>query len=145
MFFDVIISGGNIVDGSNKSAFKSDIGIKGDRIIAIGDLVDVEATEKIDAAGLTVAPGFIDIHTHSDFTLLINGAAESQVHQGVTFEVFGNCGSSCAPLPDSAPAQSSVPGYMPGLEITWRTFGEYLARLEKQELWVKCNGPCRAW
>jgi N-acyl-D-amino-acid deacylase len=134
MMFDVIIAGGDIVDGSNKPAFKSDVGIKGDRIITIGNLADAEATEKIDAAGLTVAPGFIDIHTHSDFTLLINGAAESQIHQGVTSEVIGNCGSSCAPLAESASAESSVPGYMSGLEINWKTFGEYLARLEKQEL-----------
>ena len=132
MFFDVIISGGDIVDGSNKPAFKSAIGIKGDRIISIGDLADVEAREKIDAAGLTVAPGFIDIHTHSDFTLLINGAAESQVHQGVTSEVIGNCGSSCAPLDDSASAKSSFPHYLPGLEINWKTFGEYLARLKNK-------------
>ena len=122
MFFDVIISGGNIVDGSNKPAFKSDIGIKGDRIISIGDLADVEATEKIDAAGLTVAPGFIDIHTHSDFTLLINGAAESQVHQGVTSEVFGNCGSSCAPLMIPHQPYHLFPAICP----VWRLLGRRL-------------------
>jgi N-acyl-D-amino-acid deacylase len=134
MIFDLIISGGDIVDGSNKSAFKSDIAIKGDRIITIGDLAAAEAIERIDATGLTVTPGFIDIHTHSDFTLLINGAAESQVHQGVTFEVIGQCGTSCAPLGNSASSKPSVPGYLSGLDITWKTFGEYLARLEKQEL-----------
>jgi N-acyl-D-amino-acid deacylase len=135
MMFDVIISGGDIVDGSKKSAFKSDIGIKGDRIITIGDLSDAQATKIIDVTGLTVAPGFIDIHTHSDFTLLINGAAESQVHQGVTSEVIGQCGTSCAPFSDSASAKPSAPpGYLSGLEITWKTFGEYLARLEKQGL-----------
>jgi N-acyl-D-amino-acid deacylase len=134
MMFDVIIAGGDIVDGSNKPAFKSDVGIKGDRIITIGDLADAEAEEKIGAAGLTVAPGFIDIHTHSDFTLLINGAAESQVHQGVTLEVIGQCGTSCAPLGNSEPAKPSVPGYQSGLDITWKTFGEYLGRLEQQEL-----------
>jgi len=80
MIFDIIISGGNIVDGSNIPAFKSDVGIKGDRITAIGDLTGAESGENIDANGLVVSPGFIDIHTHSDFTLLVNGAAESQVH-----------------------------------------------------------------
>ena len=134
MIFDTIISGGEIVDGSNKPAFKSDVGIKEDRILAIGELSDAEADEKIDASGLIVAPGFIDIHTHSDFTLLVNGAAESQVHQGVTLEVIGQCGFSLAPHNDSELVKSLLSVQSADLDITWRTFGEYLSRLEQQEL-----------
>ena len=134
MNFDLIVSGGEVVDGSQKPAIKCDIGIKGDRILAIGDLSEAEAGEKIDAGGLVVAPGFIDIHTHSDFTLLVNGAAESQVHQGVTLEVIGNCGHSAAPLAKSDHDLSSVPGYQSDVAITWKTFGEYLSRLEGQDL-----------
>jgi N-acyl-D-aspartate/D-glutamate deacylase len=84
--FDLVISGGRIVDGAARAAFKSDVGIKGDRIAAEGDLADAAADRRLDVKGLVVAPRFIDLHTHSDCTLLINGAAESQVHQGVTLE-----------------------------------------------------------
>ena len=90
--FDCIISGGDIVDGSKRRAFRGDIGIIDDRIAEIGDLSKASAGERIDATGFVVTPGFIDIHTHSDFTLLVDGAAESQVHQGVTLEVTGQCG-----------------------------------------------------
>lgn len=117
MNLDVIVSGGEVVDGSTKPAIKCDIGIKGDRILAIGDLSKAEAGEKIDAGGLVVAPGFIDIHTHSDFSLLVNGAAESQVRQGVTLEVIGNCGHSAAPLAMSDHDLSSVPGYQSDVDI----------------------------
>ena len=95
--FDLVISGGRIVDGASRAAFKSDVGIKADRITAVGDLADAAAEMRLDVNGLVVAPGFIDLHTHSDCTLLINGAAESQVHQGVTLEVVGQCGYSAAP------------------------------------------------
>ena len=134
MMFDIIISGGNIVDGSNKPAFRSDVGIKGDRILAVGDLTEAECEDRIDVGGLIVAPGFIDIHAHSDFTLLINGAAESQVHQGVTLEVIGNCGHSAAPFVKPDQDVSSVPGYQSDVKITWQTFDGYLSRLEQQEL-----------
>ncbi|MDB4264642.1 D-aminoacylase [bacterium] len=136
MRFDTIIMGGEVVDGTKKAAFKSDVGIKGERILAIGDLAGAEAAEKIDAAGLIVAPGFIDIHTHSDFTLLVNGAAESQVHQGVTLEVIGQCGFSLAPVDDADSANVLVPAQFQKIEITWKSFGEYLARLERQDLGV---------
>ena len=61
-------------------------------------LSELQPKERIDLNGLAVCPGFIDLHTHSDFTLLVNGRAESQVHQGVTTEVVGQCGHSCAPV-----------------------------------------------
>lgn len=134
MIFDTIISGGEIIDGSNKQAFKSDAGIKDDRILAIGKLAGAEAAEIIDASGLMVAPGFIDIHTHSDSTLLADGAAESQVHQGVTLEVIGQCGLSLAPHDDYEFIKSLLTVDSADLDITWQTFGEYLARLEQQEL-----------
>jgi len=90
----------------------------------------------IDATGFVVTPGFIDIHTHSDFTLLVNGAAESQVHQGVTLEVIGQCGFSCAPVGNPEIMKRSILGYHEGIDITWKTFGEYLSRLEEQELGI---------
>jgi N-acyl-D-amino-acid deacylase len=134
--FDVIISRGNIVDGTGKPGFQTDIGISGDRVAEIGDLSTFEATRRIDAAGKVVAPGFIDIHTHSDFTLLVNGRAESQVHQGVTSEVIGNCGHSCAPCADREKLKHLVFGYHPSIDISWTTFDEYLSRLEDVDLGV---------
>lgn len=129
--FDMIISGGDIIDGTGGPGFISDIGIVGDRIAAIGDLAAAGAFDRIDARGLTVTPGFIDIHTHSDFTLLADGRADSQICQGVTTEAIGQCGFSCAPLGTQAGGDQLI-GYVDvGVEINWRTFGEYLAQLEK--------------
>ena len=136
MTFDIIISEGNIADGSGGEAFRGDIGITVDRITAMGDLSAAEAAERIDAAGLVVAPGFIDIHTHSDFTLLVDRAAESHVHQGVTLEVVGQCGFSCAPVGDPEIMKGTIMGYHEGVDINWDTFDEYLSRLEEEPLGV---------
>ena len=132
--FDIVVSGGKIVDGSGKPAFQSDVGIKGDRIAGIGDLTDASAETRIDANGGIVAPGFIDLHTHSDFTLLVNGAAESQVHQGITLEVLGQCGYSPAPIDDPELGKSTMLGYHPSVEIDWNSFDRYLTRLEQTDL-----------
>lgn len=133
---DIIVEGGWVVDGTGAEGVASDIGIDGDRIADIGDLKDVEAVRRIDANGLTVSPGFIDIHTHSDFSLIVNGRAESQIHQGVTTEVVGNCGHSCAPCADKARLKSAIFGYHDDGEITWSTFDQYLSALEVQQLGV---------
>ena len=127
--FDILIHGGVVIDGSGAADFAADIGVRGDRIVAVGDLPDAEATLKLDARGLTVAPGFIDIHTHSDFTLLVDGRADSQVCQGVTTEVIGQCGFSAAPMADDGDASQLI-GYLDaGVALDWRSFAEYLDRL----------------
>lgn len=129
--YDTIIEGGSVIDGTGADAYYSDIGIKDDRIAAIGDLSSAQAAVRHDCRGLTVAPGFIDIHTHSDYTLLVDGRADSQICQGVTTEVIGQCGFSCAPLKRAAGARAVI-GYVElGMDVTWRTFGEYLDRLEQ--------------
>ncbi|AEG93825.1 N-acyl-D-amino-acid deacylase family protein [Ramlibacter tataouinensis] len=129
--FDTLFIGGSVIDGTGAPAFEADVGIVGDRIAAIGMLGGAAAGERIDARGLTVAPGFVDIHTHSDFTLLVDGRADSQVCQGVTTEVIGQCGFSCAPLASSADA-GAVLGYVEdAVDIRWRSFGEYLDRLQQ--------------
>jgi len=132
--FDIIIKGGQIVDGSGAPPFQADVGIKDGRIEVVGKLGAAEAPETIAAGGFIVAPGFIDMHSHSDFSLLVNPRAESKVRQGVTTEVIGNCGSSAAPvieerldlLKDQADLESLE------LEWDWLTMAEYLARLRKQ-------------
>jgi len=98
MDYDLVIHGGVIVDGSGSQAFRADIGIRDSKIAGIGSIDPESGTSIIEAQGLVVAPGFIDIHSHSDITLIVNPKAESKVRQGVTTEVVGNCGGSAAPL-----------------------------------------------
>lgn len=97
MHCDILIRGGDVFDGSGMPGERADLAIDGGRIAAIAPGLETEADRIIDASGLAVAPGFIDIKTHSDFTLPINPKAESKVRQGVTTEIVGHCGFSVAP------------------------------------------------
>src|SRR5437773_10817425 len=98
MEWDILIRGGMVIDGSGRPGELADVAIADGRIARIGAGVAGHANRVIDAAGLAVAPGFIDIKTHSDFTLPINPKAESKVRQGVTTEIIGHCGFSVAPV-----------------------------------------------
>src|SRR3954467_3064151 len=97
MSYDLLIRNGLLFDGAGNAGVPGDVAIAGGRIAAIGRNIPGEGARIIDAAGLAVAPGFIDIKTHSDFTLPINPKAESKVRQGVTTEIIGHCGFSVAP------------------------------------------------
>ncbi len=119
-----------VVDGTGAPRFKADVGVQDGSIVAIGDLGDVESARRLDATGLLVAPGFIDIHSHSDFTLLVDPRAQSQIFQGVTTEVIGNCGHGCAPLTDPERFLGNIYGYTPALEIDWKTMAGYLSKLD---------------
>lgn len=98
MNFDLIIKNGRIIDGSGNPWYHSDVGITNDRIKTIDYLENEGASRVIDAEGMIVAPGFIDIHSHSDYPILIEPEGHSKIRQGVTTEVIGNCGSSAAPM-----------------------------------------------
>jgi N-acyl-D-aspartate/D-glutamate deacylase len=103
MPFDILIRGGNVFDGTGAPGKPGDIAIRDGRIAATGAPGNGDADRVIDAGGMAVAPGFIDIKTHSDFTLPVNPRAESKVRQGVTTEIIGHCGFSVAPcLPGKA-------------------------------------------
>lgn len=95
---DILIQNGVVIEGTGKSAFSADVGITAGRIALVAQGIEQEARRTIDAQGLHLAPGFIDPHTHSDLTLLVNRRAESKIRQGVTTEVIGNCGDSPALL-----------------------------------------------
>lgn len=128
--FDLLIHGGTVIDGTGASARRADVGIRGDRIAAIGDLAPAAARVSVDASGQHVCPGFIDVHSHSDTYLLIEPNAASKLHQGVTTEIVGNCGASAAPLAGAyrLPSDWSDKTY-PG---AWRSVAEYRALLEQQ-------------
>ncbi|UCH57098.1 MAG: amidohydrolase family protein, partial [Candidatus Bathyarchaeota archaeon] len=98
MSFELVIHGGLVADGTGYRAFGADVGIRDGRIVKIGTIDPGYADELVDASDRVLAPGFIDMHSHSDFVLLVNPKAESKVRQGVTTEVVGNCGNSAAPI-----------------------------------------------
>lgn len=129
---DLLIRGGAVIDGGGTPARRADVAVAGDRIAAVGDLSCWRAETVLEASGLVVAPEFIDMHTHSDLSLLINPRAESKLRQGVTTEVLGLCGFSPAPAPPSSLdlVRSSF-GDLWGrsVEWTWGSLGEYLDAL----------------
>jgi N-acyl-D-amino-acid deacylase len=117
---DLLIANGRIVDGSGRPGYSADVAISGERIVSVGNLAHVEAARTIDATGMVVSPGFIDIHTHSDLSLLIEPKGMSKVRQGVTTEVSGNCGYSPYPVaPDGADAIREMMSGLHGEEVDW--------------------------
>ncbi len=127
---DLLIRGGRVVDGTGAPGREADVAVAGGRIVALDRGSTRRARREIDASGLVVAPGFIDIHAHSDFTLPLNPRAESKIRQGVTTEVVGNCGFSVAPaLPGtSAMLKEYLSHSAPWLPFSDTTFAEYLDR-----------------
>ncbi len=113
LVFDVVIRGGTVVDGTGSPGFAGDVGVSGDRIEAVGDLSETETARTIYANGMTVAPGFIDTHTHSDAALLTDPQHEASLRQGVTTEILGQDGLSYAPL--SAENYRTYARYLAGI------------------------------
>ena len=95
---NIVIKGGHVIDGSGSPGTETNIAIKNDRIIEVGRNINEENAEVIEATGKGVTPGFIDIKTHSDWTLPLMPQAESKIYQAVTTEVIGHWGYSCAPV-----------------------------------------------
>jgi N-acyl-D-amino-acid deacylase len=125
---DIVIRGGTVIDGSGRPGETADVAVHGGRIVAVGPSLPVGSGRVIDAEGLAVAPGFIDIKTHSDFTLPINPKAKSKVRQGVTTEIVGHCGFSVAPiLPGRRQlVQDYLSASAPWLPFRETTFRDYL-------------------
>jgi len=129
---DLIIKNGVLVDGTGSAQRVTDIGILGDKIVYIGDITSRPDSDVIDAAGCIVAPGFIDIHSHSDFFCLVSPESESKIYDGVTTEICGNCGISAFPLKGQL-LENKKKGFSKfGLDINWQTAEDFFTRAKTQ-------------
>jgi N-acyl-D-amino-acid deacylase len=129
--FDLIIKNGVVIDGDGKAKKALDIGIHGDKIVYMGDIDHTSDCDIIDASGCIVTPGFIDIHSHSDFFWLISPKSESKIYDGVTTEVCGNCGTSAFPLKGQLLENRRKGLARFGLDINWQTVEEFFKRAEE--------------
>jgi N-acyl-D-amino-acid deacylase len=131
--FAVVIEGGTLIDGLGGPSRPADVAIVDGQVAAIGAFRGLPREQTLDATGQVVAPGFIDIHSHSDISLLADPRAESGLLQGVTTEVVGNCGHGPAPIADTPEFRSNVYGARPGLRLDWIELPGYLGRLAGRE------------
>lgn len=129
--FDVLIRGGTVYDGSGAPGRKIDVGLLGDRIAAIGKLRNKTAKRTVDASGLAVAPGFINMLSWSTDSLLVDGNSQSDIRQGVTLELLGE-GMTMGPLNDAMKQQFGPRMRKLGVDVSWTTLGQYLELLEKR-------------
>jgi len=129
--FDTVIEHGRVIDGTGTPWFQADVGIRAGRIAAIGSLADMSARRRIEARGLVVAPGFIDMLGQSELTLLVNPHVPSKLYQGITTEITGE-GDSVAPLDERVRAAYGERLARYGIRPDWRRFADYFARLERQ-------------
>ena len=154
---DLVIRGAQVVDGSGRSAFRADVGVKSGRIVSVGNLSQAAAKTVLDVPGLCVTPGFIDMHSHSDLSILSHRKGESSLSQGITTEVVGSCGWSVAPSKDET-RKSVLRGLISGLvdrdtyndmSWSWHSFGEWMDTVDATGIGVNiaplvgqsCLGP----
>ena len=121
----------SVYDGSGKTPYVADVATFDDRVVLIGELSAHDAFERIPCSGLALAPGFIDIHSHSDENWLIGDAAAGKITQGVTTEIGGNCGSSIAPLLGYASERKNAAVKRIGIEVEWTSFDEFFGEVER--------------
>src|SRR5687767_9217592 len=141
MELTLALKGGTVIDGTGRPRFRGDIGIRGNRIVAIADNLSADA--EIDCSGLIVAPGFIDTHSHSDLKVLNDPSLYMKVRQGITLEVFGQDGISVAPVKaaDRSQLERQLAGLLGtlGREWEWQTAAEYLSAIEQRQAGVDCS------
>ena len=129
--FDVVIRGGTVYDGTGAAGRRADVAIRGDRIAGVGDFSGVQTARTIDATGLAVAPGFINMLSWSTESLLVDGRSQGEIRQGVTTQIFGE-GSSMGPWNDAMKKRIVEQMGDVKYEITWTTLAEYLRELERR-------------
>src|SRR6516164_9988708 len=128
--YDVIIRGGHVIDGAGNPWIKADVGIRAGRIVRVGRLDNAQASRVIDATRQVVTPGFIDMHTHSEYALLYDGNAQSKIRQGVTTEVVGEA-TSPGPIEGPAVEQAKEMLRRYSLDLTWNSLDGYFQHLLK--------------
>jgi N-acyl-D-amino-acid deacylase len=133
--FDLVITNGHIIDGTGSPWYSGDVGIRGGKIAAIGNLSDMQRTRAIDVHGMVVAPGFIDMLGQSELTILVDPRLPSKIYQGITTEITGE-GGSIAPLNDSIIQFDRRSFAQYNITPDWRSFQQYFARLEKQGMGI---------
>ncbi len=136
--FDLLLRGGLLIDGTGAAARRADVGVLGDRILAVDDLStgdgSIAAERELDVTGRVVAPGFIDPHGHSDGSAFVDGALISHLRQGFTTQLSGNCGDTLAPITDRGRELVELSLRPHDLVARWRSFGEYLDAVDELEL-----------
>jgi dihydroorotase/N-acyl-D-amino-acid deacylase len=133
--FDLVITNGHIIDGTGSPWYSGDVGVRAGRIAAIGILSDSPRARTIDAHGMVVAPGFIDMLGQSELTILVNPSLPSKIYQGITTEITGE-GDSAAPLNDAIIQADHAEYEHYHITPDWRTFGQYFARLQKRGMGI---------
>lgn len=133
--YDLLIEHGHIIDGTGSPWFEGSVAINGGKIVAVGRLEHASARKVLDAQGQVVAPGFIDLHSHSDFTLLVDGNAQSKIRQGVTTEILGES-NSAGPVEGAGDSDLDLQLAPLGLHRDWKSLGEYFTRLLRQGIAV---------
>ncbi|MBW7995469.1 MAG: D-aminoacylase [Candidatus Glassbacteria bacterium] len=129
--FDILITGGTVIDGTGAPRRQVDVGIIADTIAAVGDLAGAWSGRLINASGRIVAPGVIDIHGHSDYSILVDGTAQSKIRQGVTTEIIGEA-LSAGPISRAGQNFKRVEAPLWDADIEWSTLGEYFQVLERR-------------
>src|SRR3990172_8944688 len=129
--YDLVIRGADLIDGTGRRARRADLAVAGDRIAEIGQIDFSRGRRVIEAAGLALSPGFVDIHSHSDYHLFLQTTAGSRHREGVTLEVGGNCGCAAAPIWGPwLEERAATYRARYGLDHDWQTVVEYFRRLE---------------
>jgi N-acyl-D-amino-acid deacylase len=149
----VILRNGTVFDGTGAEGFPADVGLQGERILAVGDLSGAAAGRVLDCAGLYVTPGFIDMHSHSDLDLLVEPSASAKIRMGVTLELLGQDGLSVAPIKPEHVAQvrTQLSGLLGDHALEWRWWrvGEYLTQLHRRTAvnasYLVPHGALRWW
>src|SRR5918993_4129021 len=129
--FDIVVRGGTVYDGTGRAPRRADVGIRGDRVVAVGNLARARAAATIDARGLAVAPGFINMLSWSTDSLIADGRSQGEIRQGVTTQIFGE-GWSMGPLSDAMKRQTVADQGDIKFAVEWTTLAEYLQYLEQR-------------